>query len=218
MAGQPKRYWEIQARVAIDWVGDAAADARAAGVPWASDDELERAHTDVTAHLRLAREFLDKHPTPRTWWLGTRVEGAWAHIHAAKVRLIDLLGPDRLAPYSPRVLSLVQLYLKPTDSERVAVKWWFDQLDHQPTPVVVTGSLGAPSALVGSIVFEGSIATSPSSQPDGRKAAALATALQASYERIAAQYQRLRRFQFSLIGSAAAVLLAVGALLLIGWT
>jgi hypothetical protein len=219
---KPKRSWEIQASVAIAWVRNAADEALARDVP---RDEIEtrgRAYANVTAHLDLAAGFLKQRGTPRTWWLGTRVEGAWAHIHAAKVKLIGLLDDERLLAYSPRVLSLVHLYLTPTDAERIAVNWWFDQLEHRPIPVIVTGSLNAPEALRGPVNFEGSIATNPPGPLQllgvaEQKAAALATALQASYERIAAHYQRLRRFQFSLIGSAAAVLLVVGALWLIGW-
>jgi hypothetical protein len=101
-----------------------------------------RIHDEVTWQLGLAEGYLDQWATIVTWWRGTRLEGAWGHIHNAKVGLIELMNDAQIAAYSTQVLALANKYLNDGDPERVPISGWHDRdaerVDgHQP-PVRAT--------------------------------------------------------------------------------
>jgi hypothetical protein len=186
-------------------------------------DERWPAYRNVCRQLALAESYRTQRATLVTWWRGTRVQGTWAHIQNAKVGLIDVLDTDQVVGYSARVRSLVERYLEEGDPERIAVNALFERLDrHSSQVIALTGSVDRLSMVRGKLTFTGSLESSEAKEPARpdiglRDRAALAAALQAAYERTAAEYQRLRRFESLVIGSAVAVLVLVGILALVGW-
>lgn len=178
-----KRAWEVAAEAAMDGVRRIAKEPAAAGTAG-----QKAARSEVADQLEAARSYLDMKASPRTWWLGSRLQGTWAHIHLARVAMIDLMDDAQVDAYSPRVLALADKYLKVDEPERIAIRGWFDRLD----------SRRRRERLV------------------RRDRMALAQALQSAHERIADEYHRLRRFQISIGVGAALLLLLVGGLVLLG--
>ena len=53
------------------------------------------------------------------WWNGTQIEGAYRHLHAARVELVDVYDTDGLAAETPRAIARVQAGLHPDDPRRL---------------------------------------------------------------------------------------------------
>src|SRR5687767_873184 len=66
-----KRAWEVAAEAAIDGVRRIAKDTAVAGTAG-----QKAARSEVAYQLESARSYLDMTATPRTWWLGSRLQGA----------------------------------------------------------------------------------------------------------------------------------------------
>ena len=180
------RAWEIHAQVAID---DLRAAARIASE---ADDDNTAASYVVREQLEVAESYLRRPARPGTWLRGTRFEGAWGHIHNADVALVELLPDDQLKARCPQILTLADTYLKrgnpPKDEPALtAFKKWYGE-DSNPG--------------------QKQIASFQRHQ--------LATVLRESYERVANEYYRLRRFQGAVIVSTLIVLLLVGGLVTLG--
>jgi hypothetical protein len=175
-----KRSWEVAAEAAMDGVRRIANQATA-------PDEATARH-EVTRQLEAAESYLNLPATIRTWWLGSRLQGVWAHIHLARVAMIELMDAAQVDAYSPRVLTLADKYLKVDEPERIAIRGWFDRLDGRRR----RDRIGK------------------------RDRMALAQALQSAHERMADEYHRLRRFQISIGLGAALILLLVAGLVLLG--
>lgn len=125
------RSWEVAAGIAIDGVRRTADQAVASRACQGTiDTGLRQAHHAVIHQLEVARDYLDSKATIRRWWLGTRPQGAWGHVHNARVGLIELMDAAQLDAYTPRVLALSSKFLKEDDPERVALKGWYGQPNH----------------------------------------------------------------------------------------
>lgn len=186
-----RRAWEIHAQVAID---DLRAIAKAAMTPGGESDLQDRVFAcgQVEEQLTLAESYLKRPARLWTWLRGTRLEGTWGHIHNADVALIELLNPDQLKARCPQILALADTYLKrgnPPKDEPVltAFKKWYR---------------------------EDSSLRSKGMTPFQRHQ--LVTILRESYERVANEYYRLRRFQGAVIVTTLVVLVLVGALVTVG--
>ena len=180
------RAWEIHAQVAID---DLRAAAKMANEP---DHDNKPASNVLRNQLEVAESYLKRPARPGTWLRGTRFEGAWGHIHNADVALIELLPDDQLKARCPQILALADTYLKrgnpPKDEPALtAFKMWYSE-DSNPRRRQVTSF----------------------------QRHQLATILRESYERVANEYYRLRRFQGAVIVSTLIVLLLVGGLVTLG--
>ena len=158
------------------------------------DPAFDRYLAYVTDQMATARdEYLPLTGWRRVPWRTSPVEGTWGHIHAANAGLVRVASQEQLHGMSPAMLALIANCLKEADTERQAVQWWFDQ---QP-------KLGKETPAPGPIT------------PIDR--GRLYTALAAAYKHIGAEYQRLRRFKWMTIGSAALALLVVGVLASLAW-
>jgi hypothetical protein len=91
-----RRSWEIHAQVAIDDVRGMAETAMTRGGR-SNVAHRQSAFHQINHQLSLAEWYLRRPAAPWTWLRGTRLEGAWCHIHNAKVVLIQLLDPDQPA-------------------------------------------------------------------------------------------------------------------------
>jgi len=233
----PSRSWEIAAQVAIDGIrrtADAAITSRTSrramdsrsgktpdtpnrvdGSPREPADpvdsttvDLLQLHEEVRSQLSIAESYLTSKATIGTWWRGTRLEGTWGHIRNARVGLIELMDAAQLHAYSPRVLALSSTYLKKNDPERIAISGWFERLN-DPRHQSANGQ-AASSGDEQSVRKEDPIEASP------RERLALAHALQSTYERIADEYRRLRRFQISIAVASVLILALVGLIAAVG--
>ena len=125
------RSWEVAAEIAIDGIRRTADQAMAARAAQGTmDDELRQANNEVTHQLQSAERYLHSKASIRRWWLGTRPQGAWGHIHNAQVGLIELMDDAQLDAYTPHVLALASKYLRDSDPERVAIKGWYEKPNH----------------------------------------------------------------------------------------
>ncbi len=132
--GRPRtrrmRSWEVVAQVAMDGIQHQADRAFTAqtetgegGEPVESVDaaELRASYAEVARQLQYAGSYLDLRANVRTWWLGTRLQGTWGHIHNAQVALIELMDAAQLKAYRPHVQALSYKYLNENDPERLAI-------------------------------------------------------------------------------------------------
>jgi hypothetical protein len=186
-----RRSWEIHAQVAIDHLRGLAEAARLRG---GKSDLAPRliALSQVEDQLATAEFYLNRPARPWTWLRGTRLEGTWCHIHNADVALIEALNPDQLKARCPQILALAETYLQrgnpPTDEPPLAAfKKWYGE---NPNPC--------------------------GTEMNSCQKHHLATLLQESYERVANEYYRLRRFQGAVIVTTILVLALVGALITVG--
>ncbi len=158
------------------------------------DPAFDRHLTYVTDQMATARDvYLPRKGWWRLPWQTSPVEGTWGRIHAANAGLVRVASPEQLHGMSPGMLAKIAGYLKEADPERQALQWWFDQ---QP-------KLGKETPEPGPV--------------DPIDRGRLYTALAAAYDRIAAEFQRLRRFKWMTIGSAVLALLVVGVLASLAW-
>jgi hypothetical protein len=182
----------------------------------------------VLMQLREAESYLDLRSGLKTWWRGTRIEGAWGHIHTATVGMIAIATTDQLLALAPRLLGVVEAYLDPEDPERRAIQSWFDQLPRPVTPPLVEGAAPTPGAATSrsAVAAKGKVRAARGAAPAASTApgvitaqsrGALEGALSTTYARIGAEYQRLRRFQWTITGSAVVILVLVAVLGGIGW-
>ncbi|HEX6231548.1 MAG TPA: hypothetical protein VFZ63_00315 [Jiangellaceae bacterium] len=184
-----KRSWEIHAQVVIDHLRGLAArikNGTSDGTPQSI------ALSQVNYQLKVAELYLERPARPWTWLRGTRLEGTWCHIHNADVALIELLDTDELKARCPQILTLAETYLKrgnpPKDDPALtAFKKWYGE-NPDPCAAKMTSCLKHH----------------------------LATLLRQSYERVANEYYRLRRFQGAVIVTTLVVLALAGALITVG--
>jgi hypothetical protein len=119
------RSWEVVAQVAIDDVRHQAKRALAAhsssDLSGADEAERRESYREVVRQLDYAASYLNLPATIRTWWLGTRLQGTWGHIHNARIALIELVDTEQLDASRPWIVALSSKYLKEQDHERVAI-------------------------------------------------------------------------------------------------
>lgn len=193
-AGEKKQRsqpWEIRAQVGIEMMRAMAAAARTecGGHPSCGDPKCPVC-TVWQDHLRQAEDYLDAAPNPFRWWSGTRVEGAWGHVDAATVELVrGVFDTDQIVGLTPRIQGTVDRCLRPLRPERVAADALLDRLAREGATKVTRHDREC-----------------------------LASALQAANDSNAANYERLRRFQGKVIGSAFVMIVLVVFVLIIGWT
>jgi hypothetical protein len=186
-----KRSWEIHAQVEIDHLRALAEAVK--NRDGTSDRPPKDAALKYTeSQLDVAELYLNQRATLRTWLRGTRLEGTWCHIHNADVALIELLDTDELKARCPQILTLAETYLKrgnpPKDDPALAAfKKWYGQ-NPNPCAKKVTSCLQHH----------------------------LATLLRGSYERVANEYYRLRRFQGAVMVTTLLVLALVALLITVG--
>lgn len=221
--GGHERRWRD--RLADRWMWSASRhSAPPAPDPGCTQDEpwCDR-YRHVLLQLRIAESYLDRRGTPWTWWRGIRVEGAWGHIHNATVALVQLASSTQLFALAPRLLGIVDGYLERDDPERRAVQSWFDELPRVTAPPLRAGDGNSSRRDRGSTGdAEPPAPDQPPAPPTvddvtDRARGALAAALQTAYAHIAAEYQRLRRFEWTIIGSTVLILGLVALLALLGW-
>ena len=213
----------LRDRLADWWVSGAAARHTAPvtsdpgctqGTPWCDG------YHHVLSQLRIAESYLDHRGTPMTWWRGIRVEGAWGHIHNATVALVQLASSTQLFAMAPRLLGIIDGYLKQDDPERRAVQSWFDELPRVAAPPLRMSGDSSPRRerkSAGAAVPYMPAGPPTAGEVTERARGALASALQTAYARIAAEYQRLRRFEWTIIGSTLLILGLVALLAVLGW-
>lgn len=185
-----KRAWEIKAQVAIDDIRGMAERAGTNGKP--GEAVKKAARGQIASQLSKAESYLDTRASPLTYARGTRLEGAWLHIHNANVAAVELMDSDELVAYSPQILALAEKHLKrgkpPAEEPTLtAIKVW-----HKARKSGETGDVALADRH------------------------ALAHALKESYERVANEYHRLRRFQAAVIVGTVLVLMLVGGLIALG--
>jgi len=187
-----RRSWEIHAQVAIDDVRGMAETAMTRGGR-SNVAHRQSAFHQINHQLSLAEWYLRRPAAPWTWLRGTRLEGAWCHIHNAKVVLIQLLDPDQLRAHCPQILALADKYLRrghpPADEPTLtALKAWYGHFESDADgPAVTTVQRHA-----------------------------LANVLREAYERVANEYYRLRRFQAAVVVTTLLVLMLVATLITVG--
>jgi hypothetical protein len=179
--------------------------------------DQKRLYDDVARQLEIAEDYLKRRASIISWWRGTRLEGAWGHIHNARVGLIELMDDAHLDAYSPQVLALANKYLREDDPERVAVSSWYDRLLSITLPPRTQQSKASNrknDSRDGGPASQGS--TGQLGKVSKSERLALAAALRAVYERIANEYHRLRRFQTTIAVSSLLMLILVVGLVTLG--
>ncbi|HKE75579.1 MAG TPA: hypothetical protein VKB57_18305 [Acidimicrobiales bacterium] len=140
------------------------------------------------AHLLEAERYLDSPRNPLRWWAGTRVEGAWGHVDAAAVEMVrGVFDTDQIVGLTPRIQGTIDRCLRPLRPERVAANALLDRLGREHTVKLTRHDREC-----------------------------LASALTAANDSNAANYQRLRRFQGKVMGSALVMILLVLFILYVG--
>jgi hypothetical protein len=139
---------------------------------------------------------------------GTRIEGAWGHIDAAWVSLIQVLDDEQLIGVSPQLIAVIDGNLPSTCPERRALRRWeaileskTDSTETKPGSKRTIRRFTHPAA--------------PTVPNEARET--LATALRVAYENLGAKYHQLRRFQWMVLTGAVVLLTLVGTLTVIGW-
>jgi hypothetical protein len=222
------RAWEIRAQSAIDEMRDMTrCDALGRG---ARSQNGQRTLATISRQLTTAEEHLNRRPSPGTWLRGTRLEGAWGHIHNARVLAVEVLDDDQLVAYAPRVLALADKYLRhgvKSDPEPTlqAIKPWYGLLDGTDTRAVSARRTGPPNN--GSRAAKNTRSQRHNHPPGSTRRTcapiaqcdryALAAALRECYDRVGNEYHRLRRFQAVMVVTTILILLLVAGLIFAGW-
>ena len=181
--------WEIRVQVEIETLRAMAASARreCGGHPPCSDRKCPVCRS-WKRHLTDAEAYLNSRRNPLRWWAGTRVEGAWGHVDAAAVDLVrGVFDTDQIVGLTPRIQGTIDRCLRPLRPERVAAGALLDRLSRQPDIKLTRYDREC-----------------------------LASALTAANDSNAANYQRLRRFQGKVMGSALVMILLVLFILYVG--
>jgi hypothetical protein len=181
--------WEIRVQVEIDTLRVMAASARpeCGGHPPCGAAACPLC-TGWERHLNEAERYLDAPRSPFRWWAGTRVEGSWGHVDAAAVDLVrGVFDTDQIVGLTPRIQGTIDRCLRPLRPERVAAGALLDRLSREPDIKLTRHDREC-----------------------------LASALTAANDSNAANYQRLRRFQGKVMGSALVTILLVLFILYVG--
>lgn len=193
--------WEIRAQVGIETLRAMANESEnrchhAPGGPLCPECDSWR------RHLVAAEEYLDARPSIRNWREGTRIEGTWGHIEAATVDLVRTVFDDeQIIGLTPRIRSTIDRCLRPLRPERLAADAILERLAKEPPgpDAKQRGEAKAKPDRVTKLDRE-----------------TLCVALQAANDSNGANYQRLRRFQDKVMGSALIMVLLVLFVLYVG--
>ena len=146
-SGGHERRWRD--RLADWWEWGASRNAApAAPDPGCTQDEpwYDR-YRHVLSQLRVAESYLDRRGTPKTWWRGIRVEGAWGHIHNATVALVQLASSTQLFALAPRLLGIIDGYLEPEHPLQAMITERVVELTGEVLHIGIDGC-GAPAHVV----------------------------------------------------------------------
>jgi hypothetical protein len=211
-----RRNWEVRAQSVIDRIRALAIEAeRSRRATDGAGEAFCVRYGHVLAQLDESLRYLDMKGSLRGWWLSTRVEGTWRHVHTATIGLVSVATEAQLQAISPFLLSEIDGHLRDGDPERRAVQSWFDAL-----PRIVAPPLGSDGGQAPPPPPPAPPAPPP---PPGRPVrydaadrGALQAALTTAYTRTDAEYQRLRRFQWTITGCAVLAFALVGTLAWLG--
>lgn len=122
--------WQVQAQTRLDWVWAETREAATRRNGELDDKghftgqrplKYASAFDEITARLQTAEMYLSAPARPWSWLRGTKVEGAWANIHSAHARLVEVGDDDQVRGLLPDVRSALAAYLPANDPARAAV-------------------------------------------------------------------------------------------------
>lgn len=188
-----RRSWEVLAQASIDHVRDTAERADLHNGDETAVPTRRAACEQVKSQLRKAEDYLAMSASLLTAARGTRLDGAWSHIHNAKVASVELMGDDQLAAYVPEILALATKNLT------------------RGTARIDEPALATIRALHKKYSNGG-----PPEGISDRDRHTLSNVLRTTYDRVANEFHRLRRFQAAVVVATIFVLLLVAGLMVLG--
>jgi hypothetical protein len=153
-------------------------------------------------------------------WTGDPIKGAFAHLHAAVVGLVDLYTEKDIKARSPGVLARMQTCLAPTDRRRQEAEALFGTEASGASIGTATpprnGGQTKDAAEASPGVSRGSDGNGAVTELSPRRAA-FREAMKISYEAAGEQHARARSLRNTLIIAAALLTVLVVLVCLVGW-
>jgi hypothetical protein len=157
---------------------------------------------------------------PAKAWTGAPIKGAFVHLHAAVVGLVDLYTEEDIKARSPGVLARMQTCLTPTDRRRQEAEAQFGTGASNAS----TGSTSPPrrggrnrmQKIRGGGMSRGEDGNGAAAELSPRRAA-FREAMKVSYEAADEQHARVRSLRNVLMIAAALLAALVALVCLVGW-
>lgn len=198
--------------------------------PDRNDDDHLRAATDLRLNAACRAAGVKRNGDPfergsrisqvRHWWTGAPIKGAFVHLHAAVVELVDLYTEDEIKARSPGVLARMQTCLAPTDRRRQEAERQFGtEANNQSTGRTSAPRRGGQNKVLQKMRGrlsrrdDGNAATAELA----RRRAAFREAMKFAYEAADEQHARARSLRNTLITAAALLTVLVVAVCTVGF-
>jgi hypothetical protein len=198
------------------------------------DDHIDHDHINAATEMRLeaacraAGVRRNGEPLQRgsrtsrfaSWWTGAPIKGAFVHLHAAVVELVDLYTEDDIKARSPGVLARMQTCLAPTDRRRQeALELFGTETSNASTGTTSPPRRGGQNKVLQKIRGGLSRGDDGNAAAAGlaRRRAAFREAMKFSYEAADEQHARARSLRNVLITAAALLTLLVVLVCVVGW-
>jgi hypothetical protein len=199
--------------------------------PDRNDDDHIHAATDMrlNAACRAAGVQRNGEPLPRrsrisrsaNWWTGAPIKGAFVHLHAAVVELVDLYTEDDIKARSPGVLARMQTCLAPTDRRRQEAEAQFGtEANNESTGTTSPPRRGGQNKVLRKMrgrLSRGDDGNAAAAADLAQRRAAFREAMKFAYEAADEQHARARSLRNTLITAAALLTVLVAAVCTVGF-